>query len=242
MSIQARCPSHHISRLLFTNVKPLSTDRRHDPLRPDATDTRILEALMADGRASLRQIARTTSLTTPTVSARMARMLRAGTIKKFVPILSPDSFTHGVSAVLALKVEPSAAGRLGKALSRLPEVESIYTMTGQGMMLKVVLGDVTRLQAFVSRNLLGRPGVTVESSQIITSVVKEEPAPFSPGELTINLKCDYCHEEVTRARPYTIAAGPSRYYFCCKTCKGAYLDKFGSRLSRVKRPISSLRS
>ena len=51
----------------------------------------------------------------------------------------------------------------------------------------------------------------------------------------MNLKCDYCQEEVSRARPYTIAAGPSRYYFCCKTCRRAYLDKFGSRLAKTKR-------
>jgi hypothetical protein len=40
---------------------------------------------------------------------------------------------------------------------------------------------------------------------------------------------------VSRARPYTIAAGSSRYYFCCKTCRNAYLDKFGSRLAKTRR-------
>ena len=203
-------------------------------LKPDEIDARILEALMDDGRASFREIAKRTSLTTPTVSSRMARMTKAGMIKKFVPILSPDSVNRGVSAMISLKVASSSVEKLARDLSKLPEVENVYLTTGQGMTLKVALDDVAGLQTFLGRRVLARPGVSVASSQIITSVVKEEPAPLSPAELTMNLKCDYCHEEVARARPYTIAAGSSRYYFCCKTCRKAYLDKFGSRLAKTK--------
>jgi DNA-binding Lrp family transcriptional regulator len=204
-------------------------------LKPDGVDSRILEALMQDGRASYSKIAKRTSLTTPTVSARMARMYKAGMIKKFVPILSPDSISRGVFGLIALKVDSSSAEGLAEDLAKLPEVENIYTTTGQGMTLKVALETVAGLQTFLTRNLLRRPGVSVASSQIITSIVKEEPAPFSPATLTMNLKCDYCHEEVTRARPYTITTPASRYYFCCNTCKKAYLDKFGSRLAKPKR-------
>jgi Lrp/AsnC family leucine-responsive transcriptional regulator len=205
-------------------------------LKADEIDARILGALMEDGRASLRQIAKRTSLTTPTVSARMARMTKAGMIKKFVPILSPGSVNRGMAAVISLKVESSSAERLASDLARLPEVESIYITTGQGMTVKVALDDVAGLQTFLNRSMLARRGVSIASSQIITSVVKEEPAPISAASLTMNLRCDYCHEEVSRARPYTIAAGPSRhYYFCCKTCRNAYLDKFGSRLAQTRR-------
>ncbi len=203
-------------------------------MKPDEIDARILQALMEDGRASLRQIAKRTSLTTPTVSSRMKRMTKAGMIKKFVPILSPDAVNRGVSALISLKVASSSVERLARDLSKLPEVENVYVTTGQGMTLKVALDDVAGLQPFLGQRMLARPGVSVASSQIITSVVKEEPAPLSPGALTMNLKCDYCHEEVARARPYTIAVGSTRYYFCCKTCKRAYLDKFGSRLAKTK--------
>jgi Lrp/AsnC family transcriptional regulator for asnA, asnC and gidA len=204
-------------------------------LKPDEIDTRILEALLEDGRASRRKIARRTSLTTPTVSARMDRMLKAGLIKKFVPILSPESVNRGVFAIVSLKVNSSSAEKLATDLSKLPQVENVYMTTGQGLTLKVALDDVSGLQAFLSNTLLVTPGVSVASSQIITNVVKEEPAPFSPSTLTMNLKCDFCHEEVARARPYTLVASPSRYYFCCKTCRKAYLDKFGSRLAKARR-------
>ncbi|MGH9920501.1 MAG: Lrp/AsnC family transcriptional regulator, partial [Nitrososphaerales archaeon] len=105
-------------------------------MKPDEIDTRIIQALMDDGRASLRQIARRTSLTTPTVSSRLARMTKAGTIKKFVPILSPGSVSRGVSAVISLKVTSAIVEKLARDLSKLPEVENIYITTGQGVTLK----------------------------------------------------------------------------------------------------------
>jgi len=201
-------------------------------LKPDGIDARILEALVEDGRASFRQIARRTSLTTPTVSARVARMRKSGMIKKFVPIISPDSINRGVFAIVSLTVNSSSVEKVARDLSKLPNVENVYLTTGQGLTLKVALDEVAGLQTFLNNALLARHGVSVVSSQIITSVVKEEPASFSPSTLTMNLKCDYCHEEVTRARPYSISAGPSHYYFCCKTCRNAYLDKFASRLGQ----------
>ncbi len=204
-------------------------------MKPDEIDVKILEALMEDGRASMRQIAQRTSLTTPTVSARMARMTRAGLIKKFVPILSADSVNRGVSALVTLKVESASVEKVAKDLAKLSEVEDVYMTTGQNLTLKVALNDVHGLQPFLKRNLLGRTSVHVTSSQIIIGIIKEEPPSLIPGKLTMKLKCDYCHEEVTRRRPYTIAAGSSHYYFCCKTCRGAYLDKYGSKLAKIRR-------
>ncbi len=204
-------------------------------MKPDAVDVKILEALMGDARASLRQIARRTSLTTPTVSARLARMMKAGLIKKFVPILSTDSVNRGVLALVTLKVESGTAEKVAKDLAKLREVEDVYMTTGQIISLKVVLDDVQGLQSFLRKNALGRPGIDVTSSEIVTSIVKEEPASVLPSVLTMNLKCDYCHGEVAIRRPYTIFAGSSHYYFCCKTCRKAYLDKHGSRLAKIER-------
>lgn len=204
-------------------------------MKPDQIDARILGALIEDGRASLRQIAKMTSLTTPTVSARFDRMKKSGMIKKFVPVLSPDSVERGVFAIIYLKVNSSSVEKLGRDLSKLPEVENIYVTTGQGITVKVALSDVADLQRFLNRSVLARAGVSVISSQIITKVVKEEPAPLSPDALIMNLRCDFCHEEVARARPYTLNTCPSRHYFCCKTCRNAYLEKFGPRLAALKR-------
>ena len=204
-------------------------------MKPDAIDTKILEALMADGRASFREIAKRTSLTTPTVSARLARMTKAGLIKKFVPILSADSVNRGVMALVTLKTNSASAQKIADELAELREVEAVYMTTGQSITLKVTLETAQGVQSFLAKNLLKRRGIDVTSSQIITSTVKEEPIPLLPGSLVMNLRCDYCGGEVTSTRPYTVAMGSSHYYFCCKTCRKDYIAEHGKRLAKISR-------
>lgn len=165
----------------------------------------------------------------------MARMTKAGLIKKFVPVLSPDSVNRGVLALVTLKVDATYAEKVAKDLAKLPQVEEVYTTTGQNITLKVALESVQGLEPFLKGNVLGRPGVGVSSSQIVTSVFKDEPPSLLPSVLTMNLKCDYCHGEVASSRPYTIAVGSSHYYFCCRTCKKDYLEKHGARLAKMSR-------
>jgi DNA-binding Lrp family transcriptional regulator/ribosomal protein L24E len=208
-------------------------------VKPDAIDTKILEALIDDARASFRQIAQRTSLTTPTVSARFARMKKAGLIKKFMPILSADSVGRGVLALVMLRVDSSSAERIAKELARLREVEAVYLTTGQSIMFKVNLSNAHRLHSFLTENVLKRLGVDVTSSQIITSTVKEEPTSLLPSMLVMDLKCDYCGGDVTSGRPYTVGAGSSHYYFCCKTCRKAYLDEHGPRLAKISRKLTA---
>lgn len=204
-------------------------------LKPDDIDMRILSELMKDGRASMRQIAQRTSLTTPTVSSRYARMMKAGLIKRFVPLLSPDSVDRGVLVLVILKVNPAAAGKVAGDLARLPAVDEVYAITGQNIALKATLDSIQDLDPFLKRHALGRSGVELVSSQIVTSVVKEEPPSLLTGGLTMNLKCDYCHGEVTSSRPYTVVVASSHYYFCCKTCRRDYLEKHGTRLEKIRR-------
>jgi Lrp/AsnC family transcriptional regulator, leucine-responsive regulatory protein len=204
-------------------------------LKPDSIDIKIIRALLDDGRASFRQIARRTSLTTPTVSARMARMMRAGLIKKFVPLISADSIGGGVSALITLKVGSASAQRIADDLSELRDVDAVYMTTGQSITLKATLDSAQGVQAFLAKNLLKRSDVDVISSQIITSTVKEEPASILPDGLVMNLKCDYCGGDVTGSRPSTIAVGSSHYYFCCKTCRADYLEEHGDMIAKVAR-------
>jgi Lrp/AsnC family transcriptional regulator, leucine-responsive regulatory protein len=204
-------------------------------VKPDAIDAKILGALMDDGRASFRQIAQRTSLSTPTVSSRIARMTKAGLIKRFVPILSGDSVDRGVAGLVTLKAGSTSVRKLADTFARMREVEAVYVTTGQSITLKVTLESVQSLQSFLAENVLERRGVEVTSSQIITSTVKEEPPSLIPSALVMNLKCDYCGGDVTSSRPYTIAAGPSHYYFCCKTCRKDYLGEQGKGLAKLTR-------
>ena len=223
-----------ISNLAFTNVKSIIGFRPSISVKPDATDMKILQALMKDGRASFTEVARRTSLTTPTVSARVARMTKSGLIKKFVPVLAEDSVDRRVLALVVLKVPAPMEEKLARELAKLEEVDEVYITSGRGLAFKVALDDVRGLQPFLKRRVLVRPGVEVTADMIVTMVVKEEPPTRLPPTLDMKLKCDYCHGEVAGSRPYTLVAGPAHYYFCCKTCRRSYLEEHGPGLAKVR--------
>jgi DNA-binding Lrp family transcriptional regulator len=56
------------------------------PFQLDDYDIAILKELMRDGRKSFRQISRETGITTPTVRARLERLINVGFIKSVSPI------------------------------------------------------------------------------------------------------------------------------------------------------------
>ncbi|MDA4118151.1 MAG: TRASH domain-containing protein, partial [Thaumarchaeota archaeon] len=129
-------------------------------------------------------------------------------------------------------VSPAKQDRIARDLAKLREVDAVYTTTGQSVSLRLTLESVQKLQSFLEE-VVGKRGVELHSTQIITNVVKDEPPSLDPTMLIMNLKCDYCGGAVTSTRPSTLVAGSSHYYFCCKTCRRAYLDKFGPRLAKI---------
>jgi DNA-binding Lrp family transcriptional regulator len=202
-------------------------------MKLDENDQKIIDALMADGRASLREVARRTSLTAPTVSARLARMMKSGMVKRFAPVINPESLDGSILAILTLKVAPGASEALASGLLPLREVEGVYATTGDSnMTLKVRLGSVRDLQSFVKAHLMpGKAAVT--ANQIVTETLKDEPPSLSSSSLSMKLTCEYCGGEISSERPYNIVSGPLRYYFCCRTCRKEYLEEHGPRLSKL---------
>ncbi|HUI86972.1 MAG TPA: winged helix-turn-helix transcriptional regulator [Nitrososphaerales archaeon] len=202
-------------------------------MKLDDKDRRILAALFADGRASARQLARRTSLTAPTVSARLARMRASGLIRGFVPLLDPSSPDAGVVAFVTLRVAEADAGSFLTSLKGLGEVGGIFVTTGENnVTLKLNLQSVQELQPFIRRHI-SRKGVDVMGSQVVTEILKDAPPSPQLDRLSMKLVCEYCGGDVLSGRPYNISVGDVRYYFCCKTCRKEYLSEHGARLSRL---------
>ncbi len=203
-------------------------------MKPDSVDLSILKTLIDDGRASMRQIAQRTALSTPTVSARIARMRKAGLIRGFVPILSSSSLDRRAIALVTLKVPPSRVEIVAKKLARLPEVEDAYVVAGPYVLLKLALESPQILQKFLADNASLGSDVELASTQVVTEIIKEGPVTLEAAKLTIRLKCDYCDGDISSGRPFRVRVNKSDRYFCCKTCKRAYLEKYALRLSKLR--------
>ena len=200
----------------------------------DSHDIAILKVLLQDGRESLREVGRKTSLTTPTVSHRLSRMIKSGFIKKFVPILDRSSSHQGIDAFVALRVKAGDTNSVSKKLAGVEEVSYIFVTTGENnITLRVNCVDLKQFQDFLNKRLPHLVKGEVISSQLIVSATKEEQPVHLTNDITIKLRCDYCKGDVTASRPYNIRVGESYHYFCCRTCRRPYLEKYGQRIKRI---------
>jgi len=60
----------------------------------DSFDVSILKSLFKDGRKSFRQVSRETGISTPTVKARIERLVNIGFIKSVIPIIDFEKVQH----------------------------------------------------------------------------------------------------------------------------------------------------
>ena len=204
-------------------------------MKLDPLDILILKELSADGRASFREIAQRTSISTPTVSSRHERMHHAGLIRKFAPIFNLEAVDNaGILALITMSAPLSRTEEIASELSKLDQVYEVTVTTGRdNIVAKLRLENAQGLQKFLTGPVLKKLDVKVTGSQIITSTVKDEyPLPFAEG-FQLNLRCDLCKGEITNPKPYTIKVASTRYYFCCKTCKSEYLQKHGRAIQKL---------
>ncbi len=203
-------------------------------MKLNQNDVAILKVLFQDGRESFRKIAKRTSLTTPTVSYHFSRMMKSGLIKKFVPVLDQTMGGQGVNALVKLRTRAGNTNSISKKLSALPEVSGVFITTGENnLTLKVSCADSRQLQDLLNVRLPRMVDGELVSSELIVKTVKDEQPVFLTGDINVELKCDFCKEAITRARPYNIRVGTTYHYFCCKTCRRSYLERYGQRIGRI---------
>ncbi len=199
----------------------------------DSNDMSILKVLQDDGRASLREIGVRTSLSTPTVSLHMSRMLKGGLIRGFVPLLDPAA-AHQVTTIARLKVRPQQVDKVARSLAKLEEVTGVFLTTGvANLTVRVRAEDVENLQDFVTKRLAKRPDVELLASDLVTKVVKDVQTFSLSRDTTLKLTCDYCQGDVASERPYNIRVGTTYHYFCCRTCRKEFLSEHGSQLRKA---------
>ena len=204
-------------------------------MKLDGDDLSILRVLSEDGRASLREVAARTSLSTPTVSLRLSRMLKGGLVKGFAPVINPAA-AHEVYGFVKLRAHARDTGRVTRQLANVPEVRGVFVTTGSdNIMVRVAAADVDSLGRFISRKMSGLEGAEIASTDIVTEVVKDVNEVRLKADTPLPLKCDYCGGEVASDRPYNIKVGSTYHYFCCRTCRRSYVEENRARIARAGR-------
>jgi DNA-binding Lrp family transcriptional regulator len=93
-------------------------------------DAKLINALLGDGRASLRSLAEELDVSVTTVSNHLRDLEDEGVIDGYTPRVNYDAIGYDVTAILQLKVEGSALPDITDRLQEQKQMTSVYEVTG----------------------------------------------------------------------------------------------------------------
>ena len=143
----------------------------------DSLDTKILHLLLADGRLSWTELARTVGLTPPGVADRIRRLEERGALKGFCAQVDEEALGCHVLAFVGVTLHrPQHRGPFLEAVASWREVQECHHLAGdEDYLLKVRAFDLKHLERLVSDRLKGLRGVLRTRTQVVLSTEKQSP-------------------------------------------------------------------
>ncbi|HUY64521.1 MAG TPA: Lrp/AsnC family transcriptional regulator [Acidimicrobiales bacterium] len=143
----------------------------------DDTDRRLLDALVADGRISVNELARATSVSRATAYARLERLQSEGVISGFSAQVDPAALGYAITALVLVNVEQGDWADVRVQLVALPGFEYLaVTSGGFDFLVLVRVSDIAELRDVVLHRL--HRMAAVKSTQTVF-VLDEERRPLA---------------------------------------------------------------
>ena len=141
----------------------------------DELDRKIIRVLNANARKSFREVAKEVGTSVTAVIHTVKRLEAAGAIRGYVPVVDPEHFGFGLSAVVAVRISKGRLIETQKRIAQDPHVAAVYDVAGDWDAF--IVGRFTGredLNGFV-KGLLAIPHVDRTVTHLVLNVVKEEP-------------------------------------------------------------------
>jgi Lrp/AsnC family leucine-responsive transcriptional regulator len=154
----------------------------------DGIDRSILRALVADGRASVQEVADAVGLRRPAVHERVKRLEADGFIRGYAAQVDPAQSGQELLAFVYLQVNHgdghdclAGCSSVAEALRALPAVLEVHTLAGdEDLLVKVRVGSLRQLEDLVLRRISGIPAVRKVRSSVALSTQLERPTQIPP--------------------------------------------------------------
>ena len=143
----------------------------------DATDYRIIDELIADGRISLAELGRRVSLSSPAVAERVRRLEHAGVITGYRAEIDPRALGYELTAIVRVKPAVRQLSKIAALAADIPQIEECLRITGEDCFyMKLHLGSIEELPSVLDQFLLY--GETTTSIVNATPVPRRDPPPL----------------------------------------------------------------
>jgi Lrp/AsnC family leucine-responsive transcriptional regulator len=142
----------------------------------DETDVRILQALIQDARATLKDVADHARLSSPSAAERMRRLQEGGVIRAYTIDLDPRLLGYSLQAIVRIRPLPGKVHIVQQLLEDIAEVCECHKVTGEDCFIaRVAARSMEQLDEIVDR--------ISEKAETNTSIVKSQPIARRPPPL-----------------------------------------------------------
>jgi len=136
-------------------------------------DRKLVNALLGDGRASLRSLAEDLSVSVTTVSNHLKDLEEEGIIDGYTPKVDYDALGYDVTAVIQLKVEGDALLDVTENLRDHKQMISVYEVTGDYDI--IAIGKFTDTDGMNDqiKDLLVDPEIKESNTSVVLNAASE---------------------------------------------------------------------
>lgn len=139
----------------------------------DEKDIEILRFLQENGRASYSEIAKKLGLSEAAVYTRVQKLIKQGLIKKIQAIVDSEKLGFNLTAIVAVRAQPSRYEYVLQELSNIPEIVEIYDVTGDYYCLMKLKVQNRESLAKLLDKIGSMEGVVSTDTRIVLRTVKE---------------------------------------------------------------------
>ncbi|ELY35535.1 HTH-type transcriptional regulator Lrp [Natronorubrum tibetense] len=136
-------------------------------------DSKLVNALLGDGRASLRSLAEELDVSVTTVSNHLSDLQDEGVIEGYTARVDYDAVGYDVTAVMQLKVEGHALPEITERLQEHRQMTSVYEVTGDYDIIAIGKFKDTDGMNDQIKTVLTDPDITASNTSVVLNAVSE---------------------------------------------------------------------
>jgi Lrp/AsnC family transcriptional regulator for asnA, asnC and gidA len=139
----------------------------------ESTERRILSVLEEDAQASYAEIADRADVSKPTVRKYIQKLEEEGVIVGYSADVDPKKLASQTIALVGIEVESECYVESTRELANLDEVESLYTSSGDHMLMaEVRAADGGAVGDVIEESILAVEGVTAAHPSFLQERLK----------------------------------------------------------------------
>lgn len=136
-------------------------------------DEKLLNALLGNGRESLRSLSDELDVSVTTVSNHLNDLEDDGIIEGYTPLIEYDRLDYDVTAILNLKVEGGALSDVTESLEAEKQLISVYETTGDFDVMAVGKFEDTDQMNDQIKTLLDDANIRESTTSVVLNTAAE---------------------------------------------------------------------